>query len=152
MLTTRRVYLAIPIILAVTIVLAARIIHHDPWRANSLLGWMGADVYYPRYLSLLGDWVMVTLSLVTDFGITIGCGIIALSYWIHRTHSLQLNKEAIRMIGASFGLLALTHLLNMVTMVSGVYLLDLLVRSSAAAACCVTGAYTAMALLSRPRH
>jgi hypothetical protein len=152
MRTTRRAYLAIPIILAITIVLAARVVHHDPWRANSVLGWMGADVYYPRNLSLIGDWVMVTLSLVADFGITAGCGIIAFSYWVHRTHSLQLNREAIRMIGASFGLVALTHLVNMATMVVGIYLLDLLIRSSAAAACCVTAAYTAMALLSPPRR
>jgi hypothetical protein len=152
MLTTRRVYLAIPILLVFTVVIAARIIHHDPWRANSFLGWMGADVYYPRNLSLLGDWVMVTLSLTADFGIVVGCGLIAYSYWVHQTHSLQLNPEALRVIGASFGLLALTHLANMATMFTGIYLLDLLVRSSAAAMCCVMGVFTAMALLPRRRR
>jgi hypothetical protein len=152
MKVVRRVYLAVPIILAVTIVLASRVIHHDPWHANSILGWMGADIYYPRSLSLLGDWVMVGLSLWADFWIVLGCGIITFSYWVHRNHSLQLNPEAIRLVGGSFGLLGATHLLNMATMFSGIYLVDLMVRSSAAAACCVTAAYTAKALLSRQRR
>jgi hypothetical protein len=152
MQTTRRVYLAIPIILAVTVVIAVRVIHHDPWRANNILGWIGADVYYPRSLSFAGDWVMVALSLVGDLGIAASCGIITFCYWVHRNHSLQLNPEALRLIGASFGLLSATHLMNMVTMFSGIYLLDLLVRSSAAAACCVTAVFTAKALLARPRR
>lgn len=152
MRTQRHVYMAIPFLVIVTGVIAARIIHHDPWRTNSVLGWMGADVYYPRSLSLLGDWVMVTLSLAADFGIAAGCGLIAFSYWVHRNHSLQLNHEALILIGASFGLLGLTHLVNMATMYSGIYLLDLLFRSSAAAACCVTALYTAKALLSRTRR
>jgi hypothetical protein len=152
MRTRRRVYAAIPFLAVVGGVLVSRIVHHDPWRSNSLLGWLGADVYYPRYLALLGDWVMVWTQLATDFGIVVGCGLIAYAHWIHRNHSVQLNPEAIRLIGASFGLLAATHLVNMVTMQSGIYLLDIMVRSSAAAACCVTAAYTARALLSRPRH
>jgi hypothetical protein len=152
MRTQRRVLLAIPFLAVVTGVAVSRIVHHDPWRSNSLLGWLGADVYYPRYLSLLGDWVMVWIQLTTDCGVVIGCGLIAYAYWIHRNHSVQLNPEAVRLIGASFGLLALTHLVNMVTMQSGIYLLDIMVRSSAAAACCVTAAYTAKALLSRPRR
>jgi hypothetical protein len=152
MRTARRVYWTIPFLVLVTVATATRIIHHDPWRSNSVLGWMGADVYYARNLSLLGDLVMITLSLVADLGIAVGCGLIAFSYWVHRTHSVQLNHEALMLIGASFGLLALTHLVNMITMFSGVYLLDLLVRSSAAAACCVTAFYTAKALLSRMRR
>jgi hypothetical protein len=151
MRTARRVYWTVPFLVVVTGVIVSRIIHHDPWRTNSVLGWMGADVYSPRSLSLLGDWVMVALSLVADFGISVGCGLIAFSYWVHRNHALQLNHEALMLIGASFGLLALTHLVNMVTMYSGIYLLDLLVRASAGAACCVTALYTAKALLSRPR-
>src|SRR5215213_4605207 len=152
MRTTRLVYWTIPLLAVVTGVIVTRIIHHDPWRTGSFLGWLGADVYYERSLSLLGDYVMVTLSLTADFGITVGCGVIAFSYWIHRKHSLQLNHEALILIGASFGLLSLTHAVNMITMYSGVYLLDLLVRSSAAAACCVMAFYTAKALLSRPRR
>lgn len=152
MRTARRVYWAIPFLAIVTGAIASRIIHHDPWRTNTVLGWLGADVYYQRSLSLLGDYVMIALSLTADFGIAVGCGIIAFSYWIHRKESLQLNHEALILTGASFALLALTHVINIATMYSGVYLLDLLVRSSAAAACCVTAFYTAKALLTRPRR
>jgi hypothetical protein len=152
MRTRRRVYAAIPFLAVVVGVVVSRIVHHDPWRSNSLLGWLGADVYYPRYLALLGDWVMVWVQLSTDFGIVVGCGLIAYAYWIHRNHSVQLNPEAVRLSGVSFGLLALAHMVNMITMQTGIYLLDIMVRSSAAAACCVTAAYTARALLSRPRR
>ena len=152
MIVRRRVFQTIPIIILVAIILASRIVHHDPWRSNSLLGWLGADVYYPRYLSLLGDWVMVYCSVAADLGIAAGCALIAYSYWVHRLHSIQLNSEAVRLISGSVGLLGATHLVNVATMYSGIFLLDLLVRSSAAAACCVTALYTAKALLSRLRR
>jgi hypothetical protein len=152
MRTRKRVYWTIPFLAVVTFVIASRIIHHDPWRSNTIVGWLGADVYYPRNLSLIGDGVMVALSLTADLGITVGCGLIAFAYWVHRDHSLQLNPEALRLIGASFGLMAATHLVNVATMYSGIYLLDLLTRASAAAACCVTAIYTAKALLFRTRR
>lgn len=152
MIVRRRVFQFIPFIAIVVAVVSSRIIQHDPWRSNSFLGWLGADVYYPRYLSLLGDWVMVYCSLAADVGIAAGCGLIAYSYWVHRSDSIQLNSEAVRLIGGSIGLVGLTHLVNAATMYSGVFLLDLLVRSSAAAACCVTALYTAQALLSRRRR
>jgi len=152
MLVRRRVFQTIPILIALTLVVAWRIVGEDPWRTNTLLGWLGADVYYPRRLSFLGDGVMVALSIMADAGITIGCGLIAYCYWIYRNHSIQLSSEAIRLIAGSFALLGATHLANMATMFAGVYLLDLLIRSSATAACCVTAAYTARALLSLRRR
>jgi hypothetical protein len=145
----RRVLQILPVIVAATIVGVTRIVHNDPWRSNTILGWLGADVYYPRQLAFASDSVMVALSAIADAGIFAGCCLIALSYLIHRKRSLSLNPDAVNLVGASFGLVGLTHLVNLLTMYSGIYLLDLVTRSSAAAACCVTAIYTARELLSR---
>ena len=152
MMVQRRVFQILPIVVAATIVGVIRVVHNDPWRSNTLLGWLGADVYYPRELSFASDRVMVGLSLVADAGIVLGCCLIALSYLVHRRHSLSLNPDAVKLIGGSFGLVGLTHLTNLATMFTGIYLADLVLRSSAAAVCCVTAAYTTRELLSRARR
>jgi hypothetical protein len=151
-LIQRRVLQTLPIIVIATIVGSLRIVHNDPWRSNTVLGWLGSDVYYPRNLLFAGDEFMSVMSEVADMGIWAGCCLTALAYLLHRRHSLSLNPDAVKLIGVSFGAVGLTHLVNVFTMYSGIYLLDLVVRSSAAAACCVTAAYTARELLSRARR
>jgi hypothetical protein len=143
----RRIYWTLPVLAIVAAVLIAATLRHDPWRPDTILGWLGADIYYPRWILFLGDWMMMGLSLLADFCISLGCSIIALSFWLNRPHFVRLNHESMVLYAAVFLSLSVTHLIVMETMFSGVYLLDLMIRSAAASLCMVTAFFTARSLL-----
>jgi len=145
----RRIYWTLPVlgIVAGSLVIALVTKDPEPWRENTLTGWLGADAYYPRRLVFLGDWVMLWLSMLADFSIGVGTALMALSFWLRRRLVIRFNPESSILFAAVFGSVAATHIVVLWTMFVGVYLLDLLVRSAAGSLCMVTAIFTVRALV-----
>jgi hypothetical protein len=143
----RRIYWTLPVLAIVAAVLVFVTFRHDPWRDGTLTGWFGADIYYPRWILFLGDGMMMSLSLLADLCIGFGCGMIAVSFWVNRANLVRLNHESMVLYAAVFFSLSITHLVVMGTMFSGIFLLDLMIRSAAASLCMVTAFFTARFLL-----
>lgn len=147
----RRIYWALPVLGLLAAVLSFVVTQVDPERSHSAAGWLGADLYYPRWIVYVGDRVMMWTTGVADIAIATGCLIMAYSFWMHRRDQIHFNRESIVLLSALFLSVGLTHLVVTLTFLSGVYLLDLLVRSSAAAMCLVTSGFVARSLLWLPR-
>lgn len=143
----RRISWIIPVLIVVAGILIFATYRHDPWRTHTLLGWLGADVYYPRWIVYIGDKTMMGLSLMADWGITVGCSAIAWSFFLNRDAVIRLNHESSLLLSSTLAAIGLTHLVATATMFSGIFLLDLLVRSAAASLTIVTAVFTVRALL-----
>lgn len=152
MRVTRRVYWTIPVLAVVAIALIVVASNQDPWREPTILGWLGADAYYPRWILFIGDRTMMTVATLADGSIFAACLVIAWSFWKNRNHVIRFNHESMILYAALFLSVGLTHLVVTFTLFSGVYLLDLLVRSAAASLCAVTAGFTVRALLWPPRE
>lgn len=145
----RRIYWTLPVLGLLAAVLIFLVTQTDPERTHSAAGWLGGDAYYPRWIVYDSDRVMMWLTGLADCAIAAGCGLISYSFWNHRRDQVHFNPESIILFTFMFLSVGLTHLVVTLTFVSGVYLLDLLVRSSAAAMCLVTSAFVSKSLLSR---
>jgi hypothetical protein len=146
----RRISWTIPVLIVVAAILITVTFRHDPWRSHTVLGWLGADVYYPRWIVYIGDWVMMALTTVADWFIAGGCVAIAFSFYENRNAVIRLNYESTILLSSTFVSIGAAHLVVTATMFSGIYLLDLLVRSAAASLTVVTAIFTVRALLWPP--
>lgn len=143
----RRISWTIPVLIVVASILIFAVDRHDPWRTHTLLGWLGADVYYPRWIVFIGDRTMMGLSIAADWSIAAGCGAISYSFYANRNAVIRFNHESSLLLSSTLAAIGLTHVVVTATMFSGVYLLDLLVRSAAASLTAVTAVFTVRALL-----
>lgn len=143
----RRISWTIPVLIIVASILIFAVDRHDPWRTHTLLGWFGADIYYPRWIVYIGDKTMMGLTTVADWLIAAGCGAISYSFYANRNAVIRFNHESSLLLSSTLASIGLTHLVVTATMLSGIYLLDLLVRSAAASLTTVTAVFTVRALL-----
>jgi hypothetical protein len=143
----RRIFWALPVLAFLAAVLIFIIVQFDPERSKSVLGWLGADFYYPRWVVYVGDHTMMWSTGIADCAIAVACLVISVCFWRRRRAQITFNSESIVLFSYVFLSVGLTHAVITFAFYSGVYLLDLMVRSAAAAMCIVTSGYVARALL-----
>lgn len=119
-----------------------------------LLSLFGADRYRAFGEALTYDKTIIALYALFNLTTWVSLTLIAIALYVERNRAINLSRAAISLYAAVVFLCSCTFLVATLTIVWGIYLLDISVRAATAAAAAMTAFFTVRAAraVSRPKR